>query len=675
MEWNHVLISNVSRHYFNGLSYVLFVTSSSWVLAESDVPTMTIIGYQPSSLPIVSFNPYSQTINHWSIQQAPQFADNNFSTLSLYTPNMQPDRLGSGTGEDYRLRGFNTGGRLLLDGILDNQSFYTRDRATYERVEIIKGHNSVLYGAGSPGGTVNFVSKKPRWIAQTDVSLALGNEGYRQLSFDSTGPINDKFAYRTVLSAYERDTWKQNVSESPITLLNALSWQNQLSQLTVSWEFSDHNYPYDFDNVYANGAPVFGVSYVHPASEAKHRYHRADIQFYHDWTNDWQLDAIYRYIQGTRQERQVGFFYLVSDDKPLVGFYQRVDETFHQHTAQVAVTKHSQWANKAQQTRLGISHHRTNAVGDNARAVGLFSLDIYQPDFSFTLPSTEQLIPRKTDLAWKENAWFIHHGIELMPNWYWAAGLRSSDYQLSNQRNQLILGENRNRHTSYASGLNWQASRDHQFRLSYSQSWLPNNGQSSTGDYFEPSRGAQWELGWQWRKLTYWFDMAVFDIRQDQLLMRDPQDPSARILAGENHTKGIELSGVLALTQQWQLYLMSSWLDSEMVKSDNYQGKQLPGVANHQQAAMLIYQPQPELQWTLGMVRQPKRWGDSDNTFKVDGYVRWDSEVRWRLKTNSELSASIQNITDKDYVSYIGGRDFARFGEPRTWRVTFLHHW
>ncbi|WP_217534676.1 TonB-dependent receptor [Vibrio metschnikovii] len=63
------------------------------------------------------------------------------------------------------------------------------------------------------------------------------------------------------------------------------------------------------------------------------------------------------------------------------------------------------------------------------------------------------------------------------------------------------------------------------------------------------------------------------------------------------------------------------------------------------------------------------------NTFKVDGYVRWDSEVRWRLKTNSELSVSIQNIADKDYVSYIGGRDFARFGEPRTWRVAFLHHW
>lgn len=646
------------------------------VIADEVTEVLIIHGQQPLAATAITVNDYQQSVNHWSMQQAPLFANDSLASLSLYTPNMQPDRLGSGTGEDYRLRGFNTGGRLLLDGILDNQSFYTRDRATYERVEIIKGHNSVLYGAGSPGGSVNFVSKKPLWTAQTDINLASGNYAYRQLVLDSTGPINEQVAYRTVLSARERDTWKKNVSESPVTLLNALSWKGENGQVTLAWEFSDHNYPYDFDNVYAHGAPVFNVSYVHPASKAKHRYHRGDIQFSHRLTDHWQFEGIYRHIRGIRQERQIGFFYWINDDQPMPGFYQHVDETFRQHTAQLAVIKQSTWRKTAQQTRFGVSHHRTDAVGDNARAAaGIFSLDIYQPNFNFPLPEKNQLWPRKTELAWKENAWFLQHSIEFADNWHWAAGLRSSDYQLVSKRNQVMLGENHNRHTSYASGLAWQASAKQHFRLSYNQSWLPNNGQSAQGDYFQPSRGQQWELGWHFRQARYWLDVAWFDIRQDQLLMRDPSNPTARILAGENHTRGMELSGVLTLGQDWQLYLMSSWLDSEMVKSDHYQGKQLPGVPNHQQAVMAMYRPWSDWQWTLGIVRQPKRWGDADNSFRVDGFLRWDSEVRWQVKSNSEFYASVQNIANEDYVAYSGGRDFMRFGEPRTWRVGLLHRW
>ncbi|MBE3670643.1 hypothetical protein BOO25_17090 [Vibrio navarrensis] len=656
---------------------VLAVISGAAFSAQTSVPypqeTLVVYADRESSSIESSSNEYVQTKQIWSSDVAPNFAEESFQALSVYTPNVQPDRLGAGTGEDYRIRGFNSAGRLMLDGVLDNQSYYIRDSATYESVEVIKGQNSVLYGAGSPGGTINFIGKKPSFTPHSELTLAAGNSDYRRMILDSTGPFSGQFAYRAVVAASHRESWKQNVSQSPLTLLTGLSWQNEHHLLTAIWEFSDHDYPYDFDNVYANGAPVYDVSYVHPATNAQHRYQRWELQASSELSGDWQLDAIVRSIHGTRKERQVGFYYLVSDDKPLVGFYQKVDETFSQLTGQISLTTQKKWFGYNQEWVLGISHHQTESKGSNQRAIGQFSLDIYQPDFNFPLPT--QTTNRETQLDWQESAISIQQRIELSNDLFWVLGGRWSDYQLTTQRNGITLGASENKHLSYATGFEWALSTQHAARLSYTQSWLPNSGQDRQGSFYQPSRGEQWELGWKWQAQHNWLDIALFDITQSHLLVRDPTDPSYYLLAGEKQAKGAEITALVAFAPKWELYLMSSWLDNQITNSDRYQGKEMPGIPERQHAALLTYLPNDQWRFLLGVNHQPKRYGDASNSFKVDGFTRWDLQIEWQIFANTQLRFTMQNLTDEKYVSYIAGQDFVRFGEPRQCRLIGQYQW
>lgn len=120
---------------------------------------------------------------------------------------------------------------------------------------------------------------------------------------------------------------------------------------------------------------------------------------------------------------------------------------------------------------------------------------------------------------------------------------------------------------------------------------------------------------------------------------------------------------------------MSSWLDNQITNSDRYQGKEMPGVPERQHAALLTYLPNDQWRFQLGVNHQPKRYGDASNSFKVDGFTRWDLQIEWQIFANTQLRFTMQNLTDEKYVSYIAGQDFVRFGEPRQCRLIGQYQW
>lgn len=122
--------------------------------------------------------------------------------LAQFVSGVQVSSADSGFNTDLRLRGFTTAGSAYLDGVLDNQRFQVQDMALIERVEILKGHSSVLYGSGSPGDTVNYSSKKPLANSTHQFSYATGSYDFNRLVADSTGPLNaDKALLYRVIAA------------------------------------------------------------------------------------------------------------------------------------------------------------------------------------------------------------------------------------------------------------------------------------------------------------------------------------------------------------------------------------------------------------------------------------------------------------------------------------------
>lgn len=140
--------------------------------------------------------------------------------VAQFVSGVQASSADSGFNTDLRIRGFTTAGSAYLDGVLDNQRFQVRDMALIERVDVLKGHSSVLYGAGSPGGTVNYVSKKPLANATHQLSYATGSYDFNRLVADSTGPLNaDKtLLYRVIATGQLSNSFMENVTNDRATV-------------------------------------------------------------------------------------------------------------------------------------------------------------------------------------------------------------------------------------------------------------------------------------------------------------------------------------------------------------------------------------------------------------------------------------------------------------------------
>jgi catecholate siderophore receptor len=102
-----------------------------------------------------------------------------------------------GGEEDIRLRGFSLAatGDIFLDGMRD-PAFYDRDTFNLDRVELLRGSASMLFGRGSTGGAVNQVSKVPRLINEHEVTTTLGNHRYRRVTGDFNLKTGDEAALR-----------------------------------------------------------------------------------------------------------------------------------------------------------------------------------------------------------------------------------------------------------------------------------------------------------------------------------------------------------------------------------------------------------------------------------------------------------------------------------------------
>ena len=103
----------------------------------------------------------------------------------------------NGTDADIRLRGFPiaTTGDLMIDGMRD-PSQYDRDTFNVERIEVMRGSASMLFGRGSTGGVVNQVAKKPLLADQSDVTVSAGTLGYLRTTVDFNKRLTETSALR-----------------------------------------------------------------------------------------------------------------------------------------------------------------------------------------------------------------------------------------------------------------------------------------------------------------------------------------------------------------------------------------------------------------------------------------------------------------------------------------------
>lgn len=571
-----------------------------------------------------------------------------------FVSGVQASSADSGFNTDVRIRGFTTAGSAYLDGVLDNQRFQVRDMALIERVDILKGHSSVLYGSGSPGGTVNYVSKKPLSNATHQLTYATGSYDFNRLVADSTGPLNaDKtLLYRVIATGQLSNSFMENVTNDRATVAPSLTWLYSPSgAINVGFEYGYQNQPYRFDNVYTQNRVVFDQSYVDPRARSDRHYWRFSTALDHQLSKNWSLHFASHYFHVERDDVLLGFYTFVTPTT-VSGYYRDIHDHYDQYSLRGEV--HGEFE------ALG-KHHWISGVERNdaddrlhsQRRIGGFSLNVFSPDFNHPLPSTTRL---DTGFKQVEYGFYSNDQIDLNRYWHVSGGLRYSLFDNDSSRNDVLTNLNQQGAMTYSGGVSFTPLPDLAAYYGYSQSFQANTATDHNLRVLPAKQGELHEVGvkTQWLDKRLGINAAVYRLQQSNLPGRDPVDPDYSVAIGKIHSHGFEFDSVGQITNRLQLLANYSWIEAKFGGGTALQGNSFRSTPKHSGSAWAMYELPLALPGKLrlggGLVYVGRRFGDDINSFKVPGYVRTDLSAHYQID-KLDFRVKVENLLDKRYAS------------------------
>ena len=500
---------------------------------------------------------------------------------AMFVSGVQSSSADSGFNTDLRIRGFTTAGSAYLDGVQDNQHFQVRDMALVERVEILKGHSSVLYGSGSPGGTVNYISKKPLEQFKHSVSYETGSYDFNRGVVDSTGPLNqDKtILYRVIAAGQLADDFRENITHDQITVAPSLTWIYQPgSTLDVGFEYSNQNQPYRFDNVYTQNHLVYDQSYVDPRTRSDRHYWRFSAAVKQKLSDNWSMHFASHYFHVEREDLLFGFF-TFETPTTLSGYYRNVHDHYDQYSLRSEI--HGQFE------ILGSRHHLISGIERNAaddrlnsnRRIGGYTLNVYNPVFNYPIPATTRL---DKDLTQLEYGFYLNDRIDISRFWHVTGGMRYSLFNGDSFQNDVSVPVTDQNAFTFNAGLSFTPVDNVAGYFSYSQSFQPNSGTDRSLNFLPAKQGDMYEFGVK----SAWFDKrlslsaAVYHLTQNNLPARDSLDPDYSIANGAVRGRGFELDVSGQVFEGLQIVANYSLMDTEFIRHPVWQGNEFVAPLN-----------------------------------------------------------------------------------------------
>ena len=597
----------------------------------------------------------------------------------------QSNTLG-GTQDGFVKRGFgaNADGSILSDGI--RSSLSRNFSATTERVEVLKGPASLLYGALEPGGLINVISKKPQYQWGTRLDADSSSFGGGSLAVDVTGPIADSgLAFRLIAERQHKDYWRNFGEEEHSLIAPSLSWEGERLRLNLAYEYKEYSTPVDRGTVIINGKPA-KVSYNDRFGESWSRAKGIDelltATAEYQLTDQWSTRLTY----GWNNER-----YDYAEARPSAlnantgDMSRRSDGSEHDNQTQYLAWD---WIGNASlfgqrhDLLIGADTERVdNFRGDTWRGAAVGGFNIYNPVYGNLAPPST-LNPAQSDRSDELHSRSIYakDNWHLNDQWIAVFGGRYQRFeQLVEQGRDTTYTRPTDRtDTTFLpfGGLVFQLNDQVAFYGNYSRSFVPNASDTNTGQAFDPEEGRSYELG---VKLDLpqgiGASLALFDIEKENVVVTNNSVSEA---AGKVGSRGVELDITGRLSERWELLGSYAYTDTEILDDPANEGNELVNAARNVGSLYLVHHlhlPQELGQWRLGGGARyvGERAGDNANTFWLDSYtvadafVSWDSQL---LGEKTRLQLNVRNLFDERYYSSSGGNLRVAVGEPREVRLS-----
>lgn len=580
-----------------------------------------------------------------------------------------------GRVNNFSIRGFSSV-PVLIDGFnLDNAIAYP-EVYNFERIEVLKGPDSLQYGESSPGGLINLVKKKPdQKDTKGEISLEVSSTGSLTPKLDIAGSLNDDGSLRyRLVSTYEYDDGVKdyNFNSKKIFIAPSVAYDiNDNHTITFMAEYLNEDTFSEFGTfIDSNGSIVTSTEVVTSHPDAKTYNDQKLIGFDLDSTLDmWNTSLRYRYVESTYEMpgTNMPFFYDESTNSIGQVYSTQISDS-NEHDLDFTLNKKINNHNLTFGLEAKRIHSITEGSVDYAQYIayatsnysGVYTLDLDDIDYS-NLESTGALYKyADSDTITKKYGIFVQDNIELTDNLIINLGLRHS--KISQDETENLDA------TLPQFGLVYKFTPKTSMYVSYSQSFEYQTSTDTNGNILDPEVGEGFELGIKQKLFNDNFDLtaAIFKIEKDNVAMSDPDDLTAYISSGKQVSKGIEFDLVGDIKPGWSLIASYGYTNTE--DKGNYSGNQLAGVPKHTVNLYTNYNLAsfsfPSISLGGGIKFLGSRYADSSNTVKLDSAFIYNATLGYK-KGNWKANLGIQNITDEVYAE-TSTTARAYVGAPRT---------
>ncbi|RQO33538.1 TonB-dependent siderophore receptor [Herminiimonas sp. KBW02] len=605
------------------------------------------------------------------------------------------------------IRGLSSNGsESYRDGLrsfaFNNQGGTVMETYGLERIEVMRGPSSILYGQGGAGGIVNYVTKRPTAETLRELQMQLGTYGRKQLAGDFSGKLSEdgRWTYRLTALARESDTFIDYVNDDRSYIAPALTWKpNADTSLTLLADYQMNRSGQGYQALPRIGTLVSNANGQIPTNRFlgepgfdKHNQERKSIGYLFEHRFNEQLS----FRQNARYQEidtNANYIYMNSlrAGNRTVG---RRASSNQEHITNASIDNQLQlnWQHgKVEHTTLfgfdfqNMDNEFTRYLSPN-NAVA--DLNLYNPVYGLPLPALPMTGKQTQHL--RQSGVYLQDQIKIDKTWVATLGLRHDSTE--QKTNNLLNGSNTRQKDSATTGrvgLVYLAPMGFAPYISYSESFMPVVGTTFGGAQFKPENGKQKEIGLRYQPTASSVSItaSIYDLTRQNLTTTDLANPGFRSQRGEVQSKGFELEAKASLARNWDIIASYAYGKVKLTQNnDGTQGNRLGDTPQTTASGWLQYTVTDGglsgLAIALGVRYVGTRYFNDANTQLLPAYTLSDMAVHYDLARLGSgwkgwnVALNVSNIFDKTYIASCGYTgDACKYGYRRTGAATMTYRW
>ncbi|MEH2010379.1 TonB-dependent siderophore receptor [Nostoc sp.] len=594
--------------------------------------------------------------------------------------------------DTFSIRGFDAR-NVYRNGVRDrfaNEAAFSSSLTNVDRVEVVRGPDSVIYGQVNPGGIINIVTKKP--LSQPYYAFEVRRGGYElfEPSLDLSSPLtkDGSLSYRLNTSYRTAEDFTDFYNEKRFFVSPVVNWRiGKNTNLTFDSEYEDiqQSLGTGDDQIASatilpnpNGKIPINRYLGEPTDFFNRQLNRYNYNLEHRFNDNWSISNSFQAAFLTIDLRETDVSSLLEADNRTV---ERTQITYSKPTEYEAYTLDT---HAVGDFNTGSIKHKILLGFDlfrQTRSTGIIRtaaapLDVFNPVYGQPLGATLG----RVDIYTRDDAlgFYLQDQVTLANNLKLLVG----------GRYDLVENEYANRIASTASvqsdsafsprvGIVYQPIAPVSLYASYSRSFEQVTGAAKDDSLFKPQLGTQYEVGVK----TDLFDnklsatLALYELTLTNILTTDPTDSDYSVQTGEQRSRGVELSVTGEILPGWNVIGFYGYTDARVTKDNDIPvGNRVEGVPENVASLWTTYTfgtgSLKGFGGGIGFNYVGDNKPDNLNTYTIPSYFLTDAALYYR-NNNLSVGLNLNNIFNVRY--YEASFDYLQRiipGRPYTAQLT-----